>query len=631
MSTAKLLASALSLTLLFFTTPSAFAEDSIGYFNKGLALATQGDQRGSIEFYTKAIEADPSNGKAYGYRAYAYYKLLDNAHAMADAKKAIELGYDQSFVRMAKGAALYNSDHLYDAITELDAAIKLDPKEYAAYSWRGLAKVSLGRFADALVDSNKAVSLQPGDVDAYAQRADLLELIGDKLQLKADYTTIRALKSTSGDNPVLAVALIGTGAPIEAVAMCDRLLGRGKDSYVSFVKGRALLELKQYEQAIPYFDEYIATKPTFARAHLYKGQCLRALHRNDEAVRSFKAAVAAVPNFAEAQLLLAQALFDKSDYGQALAHATEAIASGENLDAYKLRSKIYEKLGQPELARADNLKANPTSAKTSGAADVNQPIDDKWAVVIGISKFANSKINLKCPAQDAQDFYNFLVGKAGFAKDHVKLLLDQDATRSQILSDIGDKWLPRLARPNDLVVIYVSTHGSPAEVDIGNVNYLVAFDTDIDSLYATGIPLQDLTRIIKKRIMANRIVLILDACHSGAADAQAKGLFRPSNVDAVEVSQGTGQLVLSSSAQDQQAWESKQGPNSVFTKRLLEGLQTKGATTSLADCFEYLREKVIDDVQRERGKLQTPIMKSEWNGSAAVLSAKPMKPRPGLP
>ena len=175
--------------------------------------------------------------------------------------------------------------------------------------------------------------------------------------------------------------------------------------------------------------------------------------------------------------------------------------------------------------------ASSVYAAQSGAqavapkASANRPIKDKWALVIGISKFADGKINLRYPAKDATDFYNFLTSAGGFRKDHTRLLINERATRANILATIGDRWLPRMAHPDDLVVVYISSHGSPADMDVGGVNYIVAYDTDTESLYATGIPLQDLMRIIKARVHCDRVVIILDACHSGAANTDAKGEF----------------------------------------------------------------------------------------------------------
>ncbi|HMO24351.1 MAG TPA: caspase family protein, partial [Candidatus Melainabacteria bacterium] len=50
-------------------------------------------------------------------------------------------------------------------------------------------------------------------------------------------------------------------------------------------------------------------------------------------------------------------------------------------------------------------------------SDAQKPVKDKWAVVIGISKFKDGKINLRYPSKDAEDFCRYLTEEAGFAKD----------------------------------------------------------------------------------------------------------------------------------------------------------------------------------------------------------------------
>lgn len=176
-------------------------------------------------------------------------------------------------------------------------------------------------------------------------------------------------------------------------------------------------------------------------------------------------------------------------------------------------------------------------------AIVDTPVEDKWALIVGISKFTDSHLDLKFPAKDASDFANYLINEAHFASDHVHLLTDENATKERILTELGDRWLPRVAHANDLVVIFISSHGSPSTMDVVGTNYVVAYNTDVNRLYATGLPMQELTSAIKERVHARRVVLILDACHSGAART-AKGLTRTTNFDTDAVAQGTGQLVI---------------------------------------------------------------------------------------
>lgn len=234
---------------------------------------------------------------------------------------------------------------------------------------------------------------------------------------------------------------------------------------------------------------------------------------------------------------------------------------------------------------------------------------------------------MKYAAKDATDFYNYLINEGHFAKDHVRLLLNQSATRENILSQLGDEWLPRVARPDDLVLIYLSSHGSPSSMDVEGANYVVAHDTHKERLYATGIPIKEFAHIIKQRVHSNRVVLILDACHSGAAKTDEKGLYRANNYDATQVAEGTGQLVICSSAPSQVSWESKRYENGVFTHHLIEGLRK---SPKFSDTYNYLKENVQAEVLADRGELQTPDLKSKWTGSDLALTVPPTQPRPGM-
>jgi tetratricopeptide (TPR) repeat protein len=261
------------------------------------------------------------------------------------------------------------------------------------------------------------------------------------------------------------------------------------------------------------------------------------------------------------------------------------------------------------------------------AAD-NSQFGDKWALVIGISKFVDPGINLKYADKDAKDFRDFLVNKANFAADHVKLLLNENATRADILDYLGDKFLPHVAMQNDLVVIFISSHGSPSHADVAGANFLVANDTQPEHLFATGISMQELASIIKQRVHANRVVIFLDACHSGAALTSEKGILRKSNFDAQDVMQGTGQFVVCSSEPGESSWESKNYDNGVFTKHLLAALASNGEKTTLTSAFDSLKESVQREVLNDRGVLQTPVLASKWSGNDLTLMARPNNPRP---
>ena len=264
------------------------------------------------------------------------------------------------------------------------------------------------------------------------------------------------------------------------------------------------------------------------------------------------------------------------------------------------------------------------------ASALSAPVKDKWAVVVGVSKFADKTIpQLRYSAKDAQDFADYLVKEAHFAPDHVRLFVNEKATRKEIMSEVGDKFLPRVVKPDDLVVFFFSSHGSPAKVDIRNAFYLIAYDTEKSNLYATGIDMKSvLTEWMQERVKANRALVILDACHSGGADPNVKDMESPK--DNLTINQlGRGQLLLSSCSPDQRSWESKRYPNGVFTHHLLDALRAHGGKTPLSDAFIHTKEGVQEEVQRDFATDQSPRLKNDtWGGNELLITLPPADPHP---
>lgn len=286
-------------------------------------------------------------------------------------------------------------------------------------------------------------------------------------------------------------------------------------------------------------------------------------------------------------------------------------------------------LGEPLLARAAEIKnvlpgggiAADIIEPLSAASD--HPITDKWALVIGISNFKDPSINLKYAAKDATDFKNFLINSEKFRADHVKLLTDENATHENIIDMMGEKWLGRHAHPDDLVVVYVSSHGSRTEEE--GVNFLVTYDTNKNALSSKGIPMQWLSKTIRDEVHSNRVILILDVCHSGSAKDGAKALVRTTDgsFNPKQPAFGDGWMIICSSTKDQVSWESKDYENSVFTRKLMEALQTRQDKTTLLEAYKQLKIMVESEVLRDRGDLQSPVLVNKgWKGKDPELAVQ---------
>lgn len=313
---------------------------------------------------------------------------------------------------------------------------------------------------------------------------------------------------------------------------------------------------------------------------------------------------------------------------------SDVVANAGNLP----EAEILRKRAQLIKAKLPGYLLSNTGAHVKAPDQAARyPIKNKWALIIGISNFKDSSINLKYAAKDAADFRNYLVSEAHFQPDHIRLLTDKNASRENIVATMGESWLKKVADPNDLIVVYVSSHGTPSKKEVGGTNFLVPYEANIDNVVLTGIPMQWLTVGLKEMLHCRRLVLILDVCHSGAAatgdqaevgstistseESAAKSLRRVDAMNMQQVTLGSGQIVITSSGSDQISWESRQYPNSVFTRQLIEGLRLKGDRTTLAEAYDFMRKKVEEEVLRDRAQIQTPIiMTQEWDEGEVTLA-----------
>lgn len=643
------------------------------HYDLAQALLMKGDKDGArdqfnqiVAYYSKTISRSQPKGEDYLKRGLAYFELGEQQNAVSDLEKAVSLLPGDANARCQLGHARLVGDDTAGAIKDLNEALKLDSKLTQGYFDRGSAHLSEGDFAAAKIDLDSALSVEK-NAQGYLNRAlarlglgDTSNALKDVIEAKKiDPKTIDAKQRQISD--LLAKAGSSdakdllTAQYLEQLALLD-LADNKLDSAETFIKRAIVIQEQKLSEADPrraislmLLGNVNLERRSMLKAEALFRSALARLHNNPDAAKY------AVFNLEEcAKVLLRSSSYEQA--GSILSDTRlersargihEPVLTGDlsrqadhALDVYRQKRRQEQQTSLTASVERNKIEAQQvaTTVATPAKKDerpivkriIETPVRDKWAVIIGISAFKDPNINLHFAAKDAQDFYDFLVKEKNFAPDHVQLLTDSLATRANILSVLGNKWLPRVAEPNDLVVIYFSTHGSPSSLDVGGVNYLVAHDTDVNDLYATGIAMQDLARIIKARVHSDRVMLVLDACHSGGAAPSSKGLGRTGNIDVEQIMQGTGQMVISSSEPDQVSWESKRYSGSVFTRHLIEGLRANGQLTRLGNAFTILQSETQREVLRDRGILQTPVMKSQWEGTDLIIGAPPAAPSPGL-
>jgi hypothetical protein len=242
-------------------------------------------------------------------------------------------------------------------------------------------------------------------------------------------------------------------------------------------------------------------------------------------------------------------------------------------------------------------------------------VRQKHALVVGIGKFRDPAVpRLQYPAKDAADFAALLTDpKYGkFPPGNVTLLTDEQATRAAILNGIQQLFLR--AHDDDLVVMFISSHGSPSQQEkgLGGVGYIVTYDTALNNIWVDAIEYQDLAQKASL-IKARRKVTFLDTCYSGQLSKRGeKALTIDSAVDdrtAKMFLSGEGTFVITSSKANERSWESDDIHNGYFTHYLIEALKRAQEPPTLKEVFDYISSKVPDAVARDKQAPQHPQMR----------------------
>lgn len=632
-------------------------------FNLAEALMKKGDKVSAGEHFsvvidtcTRALGKSKKNGADYIRRGLVYAQLEQPDKAIADLQKGVELLPSDANAHYQLGHLLLARGDTKGAIRVLDAALKINPKLNAAIVDRAEARFAEGDYLQARKELDAVLAVEKS-ANGLLTRAMTRISLGDIGGAIADVQEVKSLNPGSIKHKQQAVSDAITKKESKGEKDLELSQSLSQMAVLSLVdndletaESLARRSLDLQEKSLKQSDPRIAYGLILlGKVQLKKRSVLKAeaLFRTaftrlkDHSDSSQKYAIFSLEDCA--RILIASsnneeagAILQDTRMARAVTGLNEQAFSGElarkadrAIESYKQKKKNEQ---QQEDRKPPRVKEEESEspAVPEPKVVIDKPIRDKWAVIVGISHFKDPHHDLKYAAKDAKDFYDFLIKEKDFAPDHVRLLTDSSATRANILSLLGSKWLPRVAEPDDLVLIYFSGHGSPSSLDVGGVNYLVAYDTDVNDLYTSGIAMQDLARIIKGRVHCNRVMMVLDACHSGAVAPSTKGLAREGNVNVDVIVQGTGQLVLSSSSPEQRSWESKRYEGSVFTKHLIEGFRKNGKLTRLGDAFNHLNQEVQHEVLRDRGVLQNPIMKSKWEGRDLILGATPAAPSRGL-
>ena len=120
----------------------------------GNEMFLEGNQRGAIAAYNKAIKFNPDLTEIYYNRGIAKNSLGQYKQAIADYDLSLKLNPDSALSYSNRAASKIALKKYQGALEDCDAAIRINPDLIIAHSNRAIAKISLDDYQEALDDAN---------------------------------------------------------------------------------------------------------------------------------------------------------------------------------------------------------------------------------------------------------------------------------------------------------------------------------------------------------------------------------------------------------------------------------------------------------------------------------------------
>jgi WD40 repeat protein len=202
-------------------------------------------------------------------------------------------------------------------------------------------------------------------------------------------------------------------------------------------------------------------------------------------------------------------------------------------------------------------------------------------LTIGISAYNEDyakNLRLNYADRDAHDLASAIASTQDGLYSHVdtQALLNEDASRSGILRGFQSlRTEMERGGGNDLAVVHFSGHGAMVDGTL----YLLPYDTDARDAVGiknTALPIDMLRTELLKLAERGRVLVLLDACHSGATtlDGSAKAADAAALRHELAAANVT---VLTSSSRNEPSLEDKAWEHGAFTRALLDALNDPAA------------------------------------------------------
>ena len=273
------------------------------------------DQAAAVAYFERAIELNPDHAPTHLYIGAAYLLLEDLDRSEEHFTRAMELDQASINARIGLGRVALARGEAETAVTILEEAVRLAPREAASH--HNLAQIyrSLGRYEDADREERIAkyspVPMQPGDMASFVDPAR------DEVTLREGRSSMWLLENSR--------RMMAAGQEAQAFELLETALAADPGSEIALLgTARILFNRGDLSQARQRVERALELDERSAAAHVELGNLLARSGDIEGAMREFETAIEIDPETAEAQNNLAALLFEGGRTEEGLARLREA-------------------------------------------------------------------------------------------------------------------------------------------------------------------------------------------------------------------------------------------------------------------------------------------------------------------
>lgn len=235
-----------------------------------------------------------------------------------------------------------------------------------------------------------------------------------------------------------------------------------------------------------------------------------------------------------------------------------------------------------QSSQIENISLGAVSVEPTNIDDT--PSGEYYAIIIGIDVYSNINYSYNGNTTNtARLIYTHLLSADNWEKGHIRLLLNENATKENIKKTIND-WLAPLENEKDVVLLYFigDSYKMPLNSRINGNAYIVPYDA-IDTSYSNTVITDREIYLYLEGLDSSSTTVIFDTEYSGLMHF----LKRP------------GITYIASNGAFPQLFNKKNNIRGLFSQNVIQGLtkytdENNDGWVSTYEAFTYAKEQCIN-------------------------------------